>query len=85
MTWFHSAAVQFPRERHLSKRKHRSVGVMDSTRNGHRDSKCPSAFVWFEMTQRPLVKLKNLSLRYCELIHNRLCLRFGSCSVDICF
>ncbi|GFY71906.1 hypothetical protein TNIN_181981 [Trichonephila inaurata madagascariensis] len=30
-------------------------------------------------------KLKNLSLLYCELIHNRLWLQFGSCSVDICF
>ncbi|GFS75991.1 uncharacterized protein TNCV_4666271 [Trichonephila clavipes] len=41
-TWFHSAAVQFPRVRHHSKRRRRWVGVKRSTRNGHRDPKCPS-------------------------------------------
>ncbi|GFX20977.1 uncharacterized protein TNCV_80321 [Trichonephila clavipes] len=41
-TWFHSAAVQFPRERHHSKRRGRWVGVKGSTRNGRRDPKCPS-------------------------------------------
>ncbi|GFW92547.1 uncharacterized protein TNCV_518641 [Trichonephila clavipes] len=43
MTWFHSAAVQFPRAWHYYKRRRRWVGVKDSTRNGRRDSKCPSA------------------------------------------
>ncbi|GFV28245.1 uncharacterized protein TNCV_679331 [Trichonephila clavipes] len=42
-TWFHSAAVQFPRALHLSKRRRRWVGVKGSTRNGRRDYKCPSA------------------------------------------
>ncbi|GFY08424.1 uncharacterized protein TNCV_1358291 [Trichonephila clavipes] len=42
-TWFHSAAVQFPRARHHSKWKRRWVGIKGSTRNGHHDSKCPSA------------------------------------------
>ncbi|GFX08258.1 uncharacterized protein TNCV_3267481 [Trichonephila clavipes] len=42
-TWFHSAAVQFPRARHHSKRRRRWVGVNCSTRNGRRDPKCPSA------------------------------------------
>ncbi|GFW08354.1 uncharacterized protein TNCV_1656681 [Trichonephila clavipes] len=42
-TWFHSAAIQFPRAWHHSKRSRRWVGVKGSTRNGHRDSKCPSA------------------------------------------
>ncbi|GFW88258.1 uncharacterized protein TNCV_820151 [Trichonephila clavipes] len=41
-TWFHSAAVQFPRARHHSKRRHRWVGVK-GTLNGHRSPKCPSA------------------------------------------
>ncbi|GFV50108.1 uncharacterized protein TNCV_3646101 [Trichonephila clavipes] len=41
-TWFHSAAVQFPRVRHHSKRRPRWVGVKGSPRNGHRDPKCPS-------------------------------------------
>ncbi|GFW29658.1 uncharacterized protein TNCV_3935261 [Trichonephila clavipes] len=35
-TWFHSAAVQFPRALHW-------LGVKGSTRNGRRDPKCPSA------------------------------------------
>ncbi|GFU98755.1 uncharacterized protein TNCV_1214711 [Trichonephila clavipes] len=43
MTWFNSAAVQFPRVQHHSKRKHRWVGVKGSTRNGRRDPKCPLA------------------------------------------
>ncbi|GFT70689.1 uncharacterized protein NPIL_301691 [Nephila pilipes] len=42
MTWFHSAAVQFPRAHH-SKRRRRWVGVKGSTLNGRRDPKCPSA------------------------------------------
>ncbi|GFX32550.1 uncharacterized protein TNCV_3704241 [Trichonephila clavipes] len=42
-TWFHSAAVQFPRARHHSKWRRRWIGVNGSTRNGHRDPKCPSA------------------------------------------
>ncbi|GFY18221.1 uncharacterized protein TNCV_2046271 [Trichonephila clavipes] len=42
-TWFHSSTVQFPCARHHSKRRHRWVGVKGSTRNGHRDPKCPSA------------------------------------------
>ncbi|GFU08937.1 uncharacterized protein TNCV_1318151 [Trichonephila clavipes] len=41
-TWFHSAAVQFPRARHHSKRRRRWVGVKGSTRNGRHDPKCPS-------------------------------------------
>ncbi|GFW26797.1 uncharacterized protein TNCV_3623331 [Trichonephila clavipes] len=43
MTWFHSAAVQFSRAWHHSKRRRRWVGVKGSTRNGRRDPKCPSA------------------------------------------
>ncbi|GFY15652.1 uncharacterized protein TNCV_1283001 [Trichonephila clavipes] len=42
-TWIHSAAVQFPRARHHSKRRRRWVDVKGSTPNGHRDPKCPSA------------------------------------------
>ncbi|PRD31920.1 UNVERIFIED_CONTAM: hypothetical protein NCL1_22034 [Trichonephila clavipes] len=42
-TWFHSAAVQFPRARHHTKRRRRWVGVKGSTLNGRRDPKCPSA------------------------------------------
>ncbi|GFX49286.1 uncharacterized protein TNCV_3334041 [Trichonephila clavipes] len=42
-SWFHSAIVQFPRAWHYTKRWPRWVGVKGSTRNGHRDSKCPSA------------------------------------------
>ncbi|GFW81840.1 uncharacterized protein TNCV_2885141 [Trichonephila clavipes] len=41
-TWFHSAAVQFSRARHHSKRRRRWFGVKSSTHNGHRDHKCPS-------------------------------------------
>ncbi|GFV61197.1 uncharacterized protein TNCV_499891 [Trichonephila clavipes] len=41
-TWFPSAAVQFPRARHHSKRRCRWVGVKGSTRNGRRESRCPS-------------------------------------------
>ncbi|GFW62827.1 uncharacterized protein TNCV_4451761 [Trichonephila clavipes] len=42
-TWFHFAAVQFPRARHYSKWRRRWVGVKGSTRNGRHDPKCPSA------------------------------------------
>ncbi|GFW32523.1 uncharacterized protein TNCV_676811 [Trichonephila clavipes] len=42
-SWFHSAAVDFPRAWHHSKRKGRWVGVMGSSRNGRCDPKCPSA------------------------------------------
>ncbi|GFX61040.1 uncharacterized protein TNCV_4116912 [Trichonephila clavipes] len=42
-TWFHSAAVLFPRARHHSKRRRRWLGVKGSKCNGHRDPKCPSA------------------------------------------
>ncbi|GFT08357.1 uncharacterized protein TNCV_3423201 [Trichonephila clavipes] len=42
-TWFHSAAILFPRARYRSKRGRWWVGVKDSTRNGRRDPKCPSA------------------------------------------
>ncbi|GFU70267.1 uncharacterized protein TNCV_904091 [Trichonephila clavipes] len=41
-TWFHSAAVQFPRARHHSKRRRRWMGVKGITRNGRHDPKCPS-------------------------------------------
>ncbi|GFW70710.1 uncharacterized protein TNCV_2922651 [Trichonephila clavipes] len=41
-TWFHAAAVQFPRGRHHSKRRRRWVGIKGSTRDGHSDPKCPS-------------------------------------------
>ncbi|GFX18790.1 uncharacterized protein TNCV_3019461 [Trichonephila clavipes] len=37
------ATVQFPRARPHSNRRRRWVGVKGSTRNGHRDPKCPSA------------------------------------------
>ncbi|GFY31558.1 uncharacterized protein TNCV_4694021 [Trichonephila clavipes] len=40
-TSFHSAATQFLRARHHSKRRRRWVGVKGSTRNGCRDPKCP--------------------------------------------
>ncbi|GFX15435.1 uncharacterized protein TNCV_3303641 [Trichonephila clavipes] len=43
ITWFHSAAVHFPRAQHHSKRRRRWVGVKGSTRNGRHDPKCPSA------------------------------------------
>ncbi|GFY14111.1 uncharacterized protein TNCV_3613001 [Trichonephila clavipes] len=42
-TWFYSAAIQFPRARHHSKRRSRWVGVKDITRNRRRDPKYPSA------------------------------------------
>ncbi|GFX90213.1 uncharacterized protein TNCV_2449881 [Trichonephila clavipes] len=42
-TWFHSAAVQFPRAWHHSKRRRRWVRDKGSTGNGRRDPKCPSA------------------------------------------
>ncbi|GFW34390.1 uncharacterized protein TNCV_221161 [Trichonephila clavipes] len=41
-TWFHSAAVQFPRARHHSKRRRRWVIVKGRTRNGRHDPKCPA-------------------------------------------
>ncbi|GFW43033.1 uncharacterized protein TNCV_1474291 [Trichonephila clavipes] len=58
-TWFHSAAVQFPRERHHSKRRRRWVGVKSSTSNGRRDPNVlqPRAFMWFEKTQGILLKV----------------------------
>ncbi|GFY30119.1 uncharacterized protein TNCV_4074321 [Trichonephila clavipes] len=43
MTWFHSAAVHFPRAWHHSKRRRQWVGGKGSTCNGRCDSKCPSA------------------------------------------
>ncbi|GFW11434.1 uncharacterized protein TNCV_3809531 [Trichonephila clavipes] len=42
-TRFHSAAVQFLRAWHHSKRRHGWVGVKGSTRNGHLNPKCPSS------------------------------------------
>ncbi|KFM68802.1 hypothetical protein X975_05742, partial [Stegodyphus mimosarum] len=42
-TWFHSAAVQFPRARHHSKRRRQWLDIKGSTRNGRRDTICPSA------------------------------------------
>ncbi|GFW84451.1 uncharacterized protein TNCV_3089681 [Trichonephila clavipes] len=42
-TWYHSAAVQFPRAWHHSKRRRRWVGVKGSTHNGRHDPKRPSA------------------------------------------
>ncbi|GFU18893.1 uncharacterized protein TNCV_1086211 [Trichonephila clavipes] len=41
-TCFLSAADQFPRARHHSKRRHRWVGIKSSTRNDCLDPKCPS-------------------------------------------
>ncbi|GFX00945.1 n-acetyltransferase domain-containing protein [Trichonephila clavipes] len=41
-TWFHSAAVQFTRAHHQSKRWHRWVGVKGITHIGRHDAKCPS-------------------------------------------
>ncbi|GFU83730.1 uncharacterized protein TNCV_523241 [Trichonephila clavipes] len=41
-TWFHSAAVKFPRARHHSKRRILWVGVKCSARNGSHDPKCTS-------------------------------------------
>ncbi|GFW19513.1 uncharacterized protein TNCV_1604051 [Trichonephila clavipes] len=41
MAWFPSAAVQFLRVGLHFKRRRRWVGVKGSTRNGHRDPKCP--------------------------------------------
>ncbi|GFS88104.1 uncharacterized protein TNCV_764831 [Trichonephila clavipes] len=40
-TWFHSAAVQFPRTRHYSKWRRRWLGVKGGTLNGHRELKSP--------------------------------------------
>ncbi|GFV83000.1 uncharacterized protein TNCV_1180141 [Trichonephila clavipes] len=42
-TRFHSAAVQVPRAQHHFKLRRRWVGVKDTTRNGLRDLRCPSA------------------------------------------
>ncbi|GFV36709.1 e3 ubiquitin-protein ligase RNF13 [Trichonephila clavipes] len=53
-TWFHSAAAQFLRAWHHFKRRRRWVGVKGSTRNWRHD---PGAFVWFEKTQGPLMKV----------------------------
>ncbi|GFW34073.1 uncharacterized protein TNCV_287571 [Trichonephila clavipes] len=41
-TWFHSAAVQFPRAWHHFKRRRRWVGGKGSTSNGCCDPKCLS-------------------------------------------
>ncbi|GFW99586.1 uncharacterized protein TNCV_3418191 [Trichonephila clavipes] len=41
-TWIHSAAVQFPRELHHSKRRRRWLGIKGKTRNWPRDPNCPS-------------------------------------------
>ncbi|GFX18016.1 e3 ubiquitin-protein ligase RNF13 [Trichonephila clavipes] len=62
-TWFHSAAVQFPRTRYHSKWRRRWVGGKDSTRNGRRDPKCATAgaFIRFEKTQGPLVNVLPVS------------------------
>ncbi|GFV38667.1 uncharacterized protein TNCV_4420351 [Trichonephila clavipes] len=38
-TWFHSASVQFPCDRHHSKRMHRWLGVKGSTHIEHHDHK----------------------------------------------
>ncbi|GFS71812.1 uncharacterized protein TNCV_3715001 [Trichonephila clavipes] len=68
-TWFHSAAVQFPRAWHQSKRRCQWVGVKGSTRNRHRGPKCPSAkrLRIFEKTQVLLVlgwqPMKQLAVR----------------------
>ncbi|GFX40993.1 uncharacterized protein TNCV_2216911 [Trichonephila clavipes] len=43
MTWFHSAAVQFPRARDSCKRRRQWVGVKGRTGNERRDPKFPSA------------------------------------------
>ncbi|GFV48221.1 uncharacterized protein TNCV_501621 [Trichonephila clavipes] len=43
MIWSHSAAVQFPRAWHHSKRRRQWVGVKVSKRNGHHNPKYPSA------------------------------------------
>ncbi|GFU52074.1 uncharacterized protein TNCV_3224961 [Trichonephila clavipes] len=42
-TWFHSAALQIPREWPHCKRRCQWVGVKGSTLTGHHDPKCPSA------------------------------------------
>ncbi|GFV25598.1 uncharacterized protein TNCV_1670551 [Trichonephila clavipes] len=42
-SWFHSAAVHFPRAWHHSKRRRRWEDVKGSTRNGCRNPKCLSA------------------------------------------
>ncbi|GFW87389.1 uncharacterized protein TNCV_1267621 [Trichonephila clavipes] len=42
-TCFHSAAVQFPRARHRSKRKRRWMVFKGSACNGSSDPKCPLA------------------------------------------
>ncbi|GFX15925.1 hypothetical protein TNCV_522321 [Trichonephila clavipes] len=51
--------IQFPRVWYHSKRRRQWVGIKGIAHNGHRDPKCPSAsaFVWFEKTQGPLVKV----------------------------
>ncbi|GFV65718.1 e3 ubiquitin-protein ligase RNF13 [Trichonephila clavipes] len=58
-TWFHSAASQFSRAGHHSKRRCRWVGVKSSTRNGPAIPNVIQlgAFVWFEKTQGPLVEV----------------------------
>ncbi|GFX42508.1 e3 ubiquitin-protein ligase RNF13 [Trichonephila clavipes] len=58
-TWFHSAAVQYSRVRHHSKRMRRWGSVKGSTRNGTVIPNVlqPGTFVWFEKTHGPLVKV----------------------------
>ncbi|GFW53463.1 e3 ubiquitin-protein ligase RNF13 [Trichonephila clavipes] len=54
-TWFHSAAVQFPRERHHSKQEaSMAAHVMDTVISNVLQ---PGAFVWFKKTQVTLVKV----------------------------
>ncbi|GFU35625.1 uncharacterized protein TNCV_2099231 [Trichonephila clavipes] len=51
-TWFHSAAVQFPRAWHHSKWRYRWVGVKGSTHNGRRNPNCPSAMCFYLVLRR---------------------------------
>ncbi|GFW79095.1 uncharacterized protein TNCV_3631261 [Trichonephila clavipes] len=62
-TWFHSAAVHFPRARHHSNCRHQMVGFKASTRNGRYDPKCPSdrRLRMFREDTGPLVKVQPLS------------------------
>ncbi|GFX27649.1 uncharacterized protein TNCV_107471 [Trichonephila clavipes] len=58
-TWFHSAAIKFPRAWRHSKPRHRGVGVKGSVRNGCRYPKRPSArrLRMVRETQRQLGKV----------------------------
>ncbi|GFT67301.1 e3 ubiquitin-protein ligase RNF13 [Trichonephila clavipes] len=49
--------AKFPCPWHHSKRRRRWGAVKNSTPKGHRNPKCSSAFVSFEKTQGPLVKV----------------------------